>query len=104
MRIAMAPDARDRRSRLVTMTDTGRHVWQDLVAGSRAQRGEGDYSLLKIKRRGILPLVMGKAVARAGRGTRAEAACSMRAGAYHTTCMVLMNPDDFFPFGFALTL
>ncbi len=29
--IAMAPDARDRRSRLVTMTDAGRHVWQVLA-------------------------------------------------------------------------
>ena len=29
--ITMAPDARDRRSRLVTMTATGRHVWQDLA-------------------------------------------------------------------------
>ncbi len=29
--IVMAPDARDRRSRLVTMTDAGRHVWQVLA-------------------------------------------------------------------------
>ena len=29
--IAMAPDARDRRSRLVTMTDAGRHVWKVLA-------------------------------------------------------------------------
>ncbi len=29
--VAIAPDARDRRSRLVTMTDAGRHVWQDLA-------------------------------------------------------------------------
>ena len=29
--IAMAPDARDRRSRLVTMTDSGRHVWRVLA-------------------------------------------------------------------------
>ena len=26
--VASAPDGRDRRSRLVTMTDSGRHVWQ----------------------------------------------------------------------------
>ncbi len=29
--VAIAPDARDRRSRLVTMTDAGRHVWSDLA-------------------------------------------------------------------------
>ena len=29
--VAIAPDARDRRSRLVTMTDVGRHVWSDLA-------------------------------------------------------------------------
>ena len=29
--IAVAPDPRDRRSRLVTMTDTGRHVWSVLA-------------------------------------------------------------------------
>ena len=29
--IAVAPDPRDRRSRLVTMTDTGRHVWRVLA-------------------------------------------------------------------------
>lgn len=27
--LSMAPDGRDRRSRLVTMTTTGRHVWQE---------------------------------------------------------------------------
>ncbi len=29
--VAIAPDDRDRRSRVVTMTDSGRHVWQDLA-------------------------------------------------------------------------
>ena len=29
--IAIAPDSRDRRSRLVTMTAAGRHVWRDLA-------------------------------------------------------------------------
>jgi DNA-binding MarR family transcriptional regulator len=29
--IAMATDERDRRARLVTMTDRGRHVWRDLA-------------------------------------------------------------------------
>jgi DNA-binding MarR family transcriptional regulator len=29
--VAIAPDGRDRRSRVVTMTDSGRHVWQDLA-------------------------------------------------------------------------
>jgi DNA-binding MarR family transcriptional regulator len=29
--VAIMPDARDRRSRLVTMTDSGRHVWQVLA-------------------------------------------------------------------------
>ncbi|SEP03273.1 transcriptional regulator, MarR family [Rhodopseudomonas pseudopalustris] len=29
--VAIVPDARDRRSRLVTMTETGRHVWNDLA-------------------------------------------------------------------------
>ena len=29
--VEIAPDARDRRSRMVTMTDSGRHVWQDLA-------------------------------------------------------------------------
>lgn len=29
--IAVVPDARDRRSRIVTMTDPGRHVWQVLA-------------------------------------------------------------------------
>jgi DNA-binding MarR family transcriptional regulator len=29
--IAIAPDRRDRRSRLVTMTAAGRHVWRDLA-------------------------------------------------------------------------
>lgn len=29
--ISVAPDARDRRSRLVTMTEAGRHVWRDLA-------------------------------------------------------------------------
>ena len=29
--IAVAPDPRDRRSRLVTMTEAGRHVWRDLA-------------------------------------------------------------------------
>jgi DNA-binding MarR family transcriptional regulator len=29
--VAVAPDERDRRSRVVTMSDSGRHVWQDLA-------------------------------------------------------------------------
>ena len=29
--VAIAPDGRDRRSRVVTMTDSGRHVWQVLA-------------------------------------------------------------------------
>lgn len=29
--VAVAPDGRDRRSRVVTMTDSGRHVWQVLA-------------------------------------------------------------------------
>lgn len=29
--VAVAPDARDRRSRVVTMTASGHHVWQDLA-------------------------------------------------------------------------
>lgn len=29
--VVVAPDGRDRRSRLVTMTPSGRHVWQDLA-------------------------------------------------------------------------
>lgn len=29
--VAIAPDGRDRRSRLVTMTDSGRHVWHALA-------------------------------------------------------------------------
>ena len=29
--IAITPDTRDRRSRIVTMTETGRHVWRDLA-------------------------------------------------------------------------
>ena len=29
--VAVAPDVRDRRSRVVTMTNSGRHVWQDLA-------------------------------------------------------------------------
>jgi DNA-binding MarR family transcriptional regulator len=29
--VVVAPDGRDRRSRVVTMTDSGRHVWQDLA-------------------------------------------------------------------------
>ncbi len=29
--VEIAPDGRDRRSRLVTMTASGRHVWQDLA-------------------------------------------------------------------------
>lgn len=29
--VAIAPDSRDRRSRVVTMTDSGRHVWQTLA-------------------------------------------------------------------------
>ena len=29
--VAIAPDGRDRRSRVVTMTVSGRHVWQDLA-------------------------------------------------------------------------
>lgn len=29
--VAIAPDGRDRRSRVVTMTERGRHVWQDLA-------------------------------------------------------------------------
>ena len=29
--VAVAPSGQDRRSRVVTMTDSGRHVWQDLA-------------------------------------------------------------------------
>jgi DNA-binding MarR family transcriptional regulator len=29
--VEIAPDERDRRSRVVTMTESGRHVWQDLA-------------------------------------------------------------------------
>lgn len=29
--LAIAPDGQDRRSRVVTMTDSGRHVWQELA-------------------------------------------------------------------------
>ena len=29
--LSVAPDTRDRRSRIVTMTETGRHVWRDLA-------------------------------------------------------------------------
>jgi DNA-binding MarR family transcriptional regulator len=29
--VAVKPDGRDRRSRMVTMTDSGRHVWEDLA-------------------------------------------------------------------------
>ena len=29
--VAIAPDGRDRRSRIVTMTPTGRHVWEELA-------------------------------------------------------------------------
>jgi DNA-binding MarR family transcriptional regulator len=29
--VAVVPDARDRRSRVVTMTDSGRHVWRVLA-------------------------------------------------------------------------
>lgn len=29
--VEIAPDGRDRRSRVVTMTTTGRHVWQELA-------------------------------------------------------------------------
>ena len=29
--VEVAPHGRDRRSRVVTMTDSGRHVWQDLA-------------------------------------------------------------------------
>jgi DNA-binding MarR family transcriptional regulator len=29
--LVVTPDERDRRSRVVTMTDSGRHVWQDLA-------------------------------------------------------------------------
>ncbi len=29
--VAIVPDGRDRRARLITMTDSGRHVWQDLA-------------------------------------------------------------------------
>ena len=29
--VEVTPDERDRRSRVVTMTDSGRHVWQDLA-------------------------------------------------------------------------
>lgn len=29
--LAIVPDGRDRRARLITMTDSGRHVWQDLA-------------------------------------------------------------------------
>lgn len=29
--VAIVPDGRDRRARLITMTESGRHVWQDLA-------------------------------------------------------------------------
>jgi DNA-binding MarR family transcriptional regulator len=29
--VAIAPDGRDRRSRVVTMTDSGRHIWHRLA-------------------------------------------------------------------------
>ncbi len=29
--VAIAPDSRDRRSRVITMTEAGRHVWRDLA-------------------------------------------------------------------------
>jgi len=29
--LAIVPDGRDRRARLITMTESGRHVWQDLA-------------------------------------------------------------------------
>lgn len=46
--VAIAPDGQDRRSRVVTMTDSGRHVWHALALPKiRAYYGEilGDFSV-----------------------------------------------------------
>jgi DNA-binding MarR family transcriptional regulator len=46
--VAVAPDGQDRRSRLVTMTESGRHVWQSLALPKiRAYYEEilGDFSV-----------------------------------------------------------
>jgi DNA-binding MarR family transcriptional regulator len=46
--VAIAQDGQDRRSRVVTMTDSGRHVWQALALPKiRAYYGEilGDFSV-----------------------------------------------------------
>ena len=46
--VAVLPDERDRRSRLVTMTKSGRHVWEVLAQPKiRAYYGEvlGDFSI-----------------------------------------------------------
>ena len=46
--VAIAPDGHDRRSRVVTMTDSGRHVWHALALPKiRAYYGEilGDFSV-----------------------------------------------------------
>lgn len=46
--VAVEPDRHDRRSRVVTMTDTGRHVWNELAQPKiRAYYGEvlGDFSV-----------------------------------------------------------
>jgi DNA-binding MarR family transcriptional regulator len=46
--VSVAPDGRDRRSRLVTMTDSGRHVWHDLARPKIAAYYEeilGDFSI-----------------------------------------------------------
>lgn len=46
--VAVVPDERDRRSRLVTMTKSGRHVWEVLAQPKiRAYYGEvlGDFSI-----------------------------------------------------------
>lgn len=46
--VAIAPDGQDRRSRVVTMTDSGRHLWQvQALPKIRAYYGEilGDFSV-----------------------------------------------------------
>ncbi|MEJ8834877.1 MarR family transcriptional regulator [Ramlibacter sp. AN1133] len=46
--LAIAPDGQDRRSRLVTMTDSGRHLWQvQALPKIRAYYGDilGDFSV-----------------------------------------------------------